>query len=181
MASLPPGSTLELALAGFKPVSIKLTDADLKAGLKEIKLAAEAQPVRLTVTGPFAFELVQGSKVISQASMRHELTVQPSGGVTARSRQMLLNMPLGINFERARADITVPAPGVLAIFSAVETCTVGVDGEDLGFPPIPRKDIASGTHTVTLKCPDGKGETRKVTVAPGEKVTATFGPPKVTW
>jgi len=31
---------------------------------------------------------------------------------------------------------------------------------------------------VTLKCPDGKGETRRVAVAPGEKVTATFGPPK---
>jgi hypothetical protein len=181
LASLPPGSTLELALAGFKPVSIKLTDADLKAGRKEIKLAAEAQPVRLTVTGTFPFELVQGSKVISPASLRHELTVQPSGIVTARSRQMLLNMPLGVNFERARADITVPAPGVLAVFSAVETCTVGVDGEDLGFPPIPRKDIASGNHTVTLKCPDGKGETRRVTVAPGEKVTATFGPPKVSW
>ena len=181
LASLPPGSTLDLALAGFKPVSIKLTDADLKAGRKEVKFAAEAQPVRLTITGPFAFELVQGSRVISAASMRHELTVQPSGSVTARSKAMLLNMPLGINFERARADITVPAPGVLAVFSAVETCTVGVDGDDLGFPPIPRKEIASGNHTVTLKCPDGKGETRRVTVAPGEKVTATFGPPKVSW
>jgi hypothetical protein len=181
LASLPPGSTLELALAGFKPVTIKLTDDDLKAGRKEVKFAAEAQPVRLTVTGAFPFELVQGSRVISPASMRHELTVQPSGSVTARSREMLLNMPLGVNFERARADITVPAPGVLAIFSAVETCTVGVDGDDLGFPPIPRKAIASGNHTVTLKCPDGKGETRRITVAPGEKVTATFGPPKVSW
>jgi hypothetical protein len=179
VASLPAGSTLELALAGFKPVSIKVTDADLKAGRKEIKFAAEAQPVKLTVTGTFPFELVQGSKVISAAAMRHELTVQPSGSVTARSKEMLLSMPLGVNFERAKADVTVPAPGVLAIFAAVETCNVSVDGDDLGFPPIPRKAIASGSHTVTLKCPDGKGETRKVTVAPGEKVTATFGPPKV--
>jgi len=75
----------------------------------------------------------------------------------------------------------VPVPGVLAIFSAVETCTVGVDGQDLGFPPIPRKAIASGNHSVTLTCPDGKGETRKVTVAPGERVTVPFGPRKVSW
>ena len=91
---------------------------------------------------------------------------------------MLLNAPLAISFDRATADVTLPAPGVLAVFSAVETCTVNVDGQDLGFPPIPRKSIASGSHTVTLSCPDGKGETQKTTVAPGERVTVTFGPPK---
>jgi hypothetical protein len=181
VAGLAPGSTLELALKGHKPVATKITDAELKAGRKEVKLAAEARPVRLTVSGTFPFELVQGNQVISAASMRHELTVQPAGAVTARNREMLLSMPLSLNFERAQSEVTVPAPGVLAIFSAVETCTVSVDGQDLGFPPIPRKAIASGNHTVTLTCPDGKGETRKVTVAPGDKVTATFGPPKVNW
>ena len=181
LAGLPVGSTFELALKGYRPATSKVTDAELKAGRKEIKLAAEARPVRLIVTGTFPFELVQGSQVISPAAMRHELTVQPAGAVTARSKDMLLSMPLAINFDRAQADVKVPEPGVLAIFSAVETCTVGVGGQDLGFPPIPRKAIASGNHSVTLTCPDGKGETRKVTVAPGEKVTVPFGPPKVSW
>ena len=177
--SLPAGSTIELTLAGFKPASIKLTDADMKAGRKEVKFAPEARPVRLVASGTFPFELVQGSRVISPASMRHELTVQPAGTVSARSKDMLLNQPLSINFERAQAEVTLPAPGVLAVFSAVETCIVSVDGNDLGFPPIPSKAIASGSHTVALKCPDGKGDTRKVTVAPGEKVRVPFGPPKV--
>lgn len=178
LAGLPVGSTLELTLKGYRPVTTKVTDADLKVGNKEIKFVAEARPVRVTVTGSFPFELVQGSQVISAAATRHELTVQPGGGVTARSREMLLNAPLAISFDRATADVTLPAPGVLAVFSAVETCTVNVDGQDLGFPPIPRKSIASGSHTVTLSCPDGKGETQKTTVAPGERVTVTFGPPK---
>jgi predicted Ser/Thr protein kinase len=179
VSTLPAGSTIELTLAGFKTASIKLTDADMKAGRKEIKFAAEARPVRLTVSGTFPFELVQGSRVISPASMRHEVTVQPGGGVSARSKDMLLNQALNINFERAQAEVTLPAPGVIAIFSAVETCTVSVDSDDLGFPPIPGKAISSGSHTVALKCPDGKGETRKVTVAPGEKARVAFGPPKV--
>jgi predicted Ser/Thr protein kinase len=181
LASLPVGSTLELALKGYKPVATKVTDAELKAGRKEIRFAADARPVRVTVTGTFPFELVQAGQVISAASMRHELTVNPAGAVTARSREMLLSSPVAINFERATADVTLPAPGAISIFAAVETCSVGVDGQDLGFPPIAGKRIASGSHTVTLTCPDGKGETRKVTVAPGEKVTATFGPPKVSW
>lgn len=178
LASLPAGSTLELELKGYKPVTIKVTEADIKAGRKEIKFAAEARAVKVTVTGAFPFELVQGNQVISASATSHSLTVQPAGPVTARSREMLLNSPLAISFDRAQADVTLPAPGVLAIFSAVETCTVEVDGQDLGFPPIPRKAIASGSHTVKLTCPDGKGETRRVTVAPGGKETATFGPPK---
>lgn len=181
LAGLGAGSTLELELKGYRPATTKVTDAELKAGRKEIKLAAEARPVKLTVTGTFPFELVQGTQVISAAAVQHALTVQPSGAVTARSRDMLLSMPLAISFDRPQADIKVPDGGVLAIFSAVETCTVGVDGQDLGFPPIPRKAIASGTHSVTLTCPDGKGETRRVTVAPREKVTVPFGPPKVSW
>ena len=178
-SSLPSGSTIELTLAGFKPATLKLTDADMKAGRKEVKFAAEARPVRLTVSGAFPFELVQGSRVISPAAMRHDLTVQPAGSVSARSKDMLLNQTLSINFERAQAEVTLPAPGVIAIFSAVETCTVSVDNDDLGFPPIPGKAISSGSHTVALKCPDGKGDTRKVSVAPGEKARVAFGPPKV--
>lgn len=176
--SVSAGATLELVLKGYRPVTTKVTEADLKAGHKEIKFAAEARAVKVTVTGTFPFELVQGNQIISPSATSHSLTVQPAGAVTARNRDMLLNMPLSISFDRAQADVTLPAPGVLAVFSAVETCTVGVDGQDLGFPPIPRKAIASGNHTVTLTCPEGKSETRKVTVAPGEKVTATFGPPK---
>jgi len=178
VASLQAGSTFELSLKGYRSAAIKVTPADIKARRKEVRLAAEARAVKLTVSGPFPFELVQGTQVISQSAASHDLTVQPSGPVTARSKDMLLNMPLAISFDKAQAEITLPAAGVIAIFSAVETCSVGIDGQDLGFPPIPRKAIASGTHTVTLTCPDGKGETRKLTVAPGEKVTATFGPPK---
>jgi len=178
LAGVPVGSTVELSLKGFKPISTRITDADLKAGNKELKLVAEARPVRLTATGPYPFELVQGSRVISAAATRHEVTVQPGAGVTARSREMMLNQSLSINFERATADVTLPAHGTLAVFSAVETCVVSVDGTDLGFPPIPGKSVASGAHTVALKCPDGKGETQRVTVAPGERLTVTFAPPK---
>jgi predicted Ser/Thr protein kinase len=179
IASVPVGSTLELTLKGYRTSTTKVTEADLKAGNKEIRLAAEARPVRLTVSGAFPFELVQGSQVISASSTRHELTVQPTGNVTARNRDMLLNAPLGIGFDRAQMEVTLPAAGVLTVFSAVETCTISVNGQNLGFPPIAGKDIASGNHTVTLTCPDSKGETQKINVAPGQRVTVTFNPPKV--
>jgi len=181
-ASVPVGAVpgkVELDLKGYQPFSGQITDDDLKTGSREFKLAVEAQPVRLTVSGAYPFELVQGSRVISASSNRHEVTVEPGGpAVVARNRDLLLSAPLAIDFQRARADITLPAPGVLAVFSAVETCTIVVDGQDIGFPPVPRKSIAAGAHTVELKCPDGKGDSKKVSVASGERTQVNFGPPK---
>jgi eukaryotic-like serine/threonine-protein kinase len=181
-ASVPVGrlpGKVDLDLKGYKPLSGEITDADLAAGSLEFKLAVEAQPARLTVSAPYAFELVQGSRVISASSTRHELTVQPGGAaVVARNRDLLLNATLSIDFQRGRSDITLPAPGVLAVFSAVETCTIVVDGQDIGFPPVPRKSIAAGSHTIELKCPDGKGDSKKVSVTAGERTQVNFGPPK---
>jgi hypothetical protein len=69
---------------------------------------------------------------------------------------------------------------LFAVFTApiLETCTVTVDGQDLGFPPIQRRPIAAGGHTVAVKCPDGKGDSQRVTIASGELSRVTFGPPK---
>jgi hypothetical protein len=173
-----PGK-VELALKGFQTLAGAISEADLRRGNKEFRLAREAGPVRLTVSAPYPFEVVQGSRVLSAAAERHEVTIQPGGAaVSARNTDLLLNAPLSIDFGRPQADVTLPAPGILAVFASVETCSVIVDGQDLGFPPIPKKAVASGAHTVTLRCKDGKEDTRKVTIPSGERVPVTFGPPR---
>jgi serine/threonine-protein kinase len=172
-------ASVELTLAGYKPGGGAITDKDLKAGERQFRLAREPVAVRLTVSGAFPFELVQGSKVISDAATQHVVTLQPgSGSVTARSRELFLSSTIAVDFQRPQLSVTIPAAGQFAVFSAVETCTVTVDGRDLGFPPIQRRAIAAGSHTVVLKCPDGKGDTQKVTIAAGEMSRVTFGPPR---
>jgi serine/threonine-protein kinase len=172
-------ATVELMLAGYKPGGGALTEKDLAAGAREFRLAREAVAVRLTATAPFEFELVQGSKVISQAATRHEVTLAPnSGTVVARNREIFLDSPIAVDYQRPQVSTTLPAPGQVAIFSAVETCAVIVDGQDLGFPPIQRRPIAAGNHTVAIKCQGGKGDSQRVTITTGELSRVTFGPPK---
>jgi len=168
-----------LSLKGYKPLTATLTPDDLEAGKKQFRMGAEPQPVRLTVTSAFPVELVQGSKVISPAATKHELTVQPGGAnVSARNGELLLNQVLSIDFTRGRAETNIRGAGILAVFAqgALETCSVEVDGTDLGNPPISKKAIAAGPHTVQLKCADGKGDSRRVDVAPGERSVVTFTP-----
>jgi serine/threonine-protein kinase len=169
---------VELSLKGFAPASATLGAADLKRGRREFKLEPAAIPVRLTISGPYAFELRQGGQVISTAATSHDLTVQPGGGVTAHSDEYLLNEPVALDFKTPEVQASIRASGVLAVFAAVETCSIVVDGRNVGFPPLPRKPIAAGAHEVILRCPDGKEETRKITVAPGERITVTFRSPE---
>jgi serine/threonine-protein kinase len=172
-------NTIQLSKQGYQPLSATITAADIQTGNREFTLTRQSGPVQLTVNGAFPFDLLQGEKVLGTSQTRHEVTVEPGGGaVTARAKDYLLNYTVPVDYQRAQADITLPGPGKLTVLSAVETCTVAVDGQDLGPVPIPSKSIASGAHSVTLKCADGRTETQKVTVVIGDKATVTFGKPK---
>jgi serine/threonine-protein kinase len=168
-------NTIELSLRGYQPFKGALAAADLQSGSREFRLAREPGPVRLTISAGYPFEVYQGSALISPAAARHEVTVRPgAGAVSARSGEYLLNSTINVDYQRSAMDHTLPPAGALQIASSNELCTVIVDGRDLGYPPIPRKVAAAGPHTVTLKCPDGKEETRKVTVGPGQTERVEF-------
>jgi hypothetical protein len=170
--------SVELSLKGYQPLTVELDEADIRAGRKEIRLVREAGPVTVTFSGPYPFEVVQGSRVIGPSGTRHTLKIEPGGArITLRSAEYLLNSSAQVDFQRETQEFKVPAPGTLVVFSAVETCSVIVDGNDLGYPPIPRKPIAAGPHTVSLKCQDGKEDKRQITVAAGEPERVTFPPP----
>ena len=174
------GDEITATLAGFGPQSTKVTETDLKAGTLGFKFSPKPQDVRLTISGPYPFEVVQGNKVLSAASQSHEFKVPASDKpitVVARSPEVLLNMPVTVDFRQASVSREVPPLGFLQVFAADETCTVLVDNQDIGNPPIPRKAIVSGPHTVNLKCGAGKVPAQKVTVPEGQSYQVKFGPP----
>jgi hypothetical protein len=167
--------SLELSLKGYASITSAISDGDLKTGGKDFKFEREAGPVRLTLNGPYPFEVYQGSKLLDASATHHEVTAQPGAGqVVLKNADLMLSWPLNVDYQRSSMEVTVPGTGTLAVFASVETCKVTVDGEDLGFPPIPPKRIAAGNHSVTLKCPQGKDETRRVTVSAGERAAVTF-------
>jgi hypothetical protein len=167
--------SLELSLKGYTSITSSISDAELKAGGKEFKFDRESGPVRLALSGPYPFEVYQGSKLLDASATHHEVTAQPGAGpVVVKNADLMLSATIQVDYQRSSMDVTLPGTGTLAVFASVETCKVTVDGQDLGFPPITAKRIASGTHSVTLKCPDGKDDTRRVTVSAGERQAVTF-------
>lgn len=167
--------SLELSLKGYASITFPVSDADLKTGAREFKFEREAGPVHLTLAGSYPFEVYQGSKLLDASATHHEVIAQPgAGAIVVKNADLVLSATIPVDYQRSSMDVTLPGTGTLAVFASMETCKVTVDGQDLGFPPIANKRIAAGTHNVTLKCPEGKDDTRKVTVSAGDRAAVTF-------
>jgi hypothetical protein len=162
-----------LSRQGYKAVEAEITAEDLRAGRKEFKLASDVRSTRLVVSGPFEFELVQGSQVISRAAMSHELNVQSGAPIVARSREKFVSQTLNVDFNRSQGTTIALQPlGLLAVFGS-PACTAVVDGVDVGQPPIPDLQVGSGQHTVVLKCEGRPDQTQRTQAASGAKQTVT--------
>ena len=118
--------------------------------------------------------------MLSGSASRHEVTLNPGQlSIRLRSRPYFLNSSVEVRPKGAqRVQIQAPALGTLAVFSSVETCVIAVDGQEIGFPPVSRQEVASGNHSVAVKCPNGHSENRTVSVAAGERTAVTFDPSK---
>jgi hypothetical protein len=171
-----PGQ-IQLTLDGHDPLTAEISAEDLEAGSKEYALTVAPMPVRLTVSAPYAFELVQGSTVISESATSHAVTVNPGGAnVVARNPALLLTQRISINFRRPSQSTELGATGTLTVLTvpALEQCKVLADGRDLGYPPITNLEAAPGSLTIVLQCPDGSEPRQTATVASGENARVTF-------
>jgi serine/threonine-protein kinase len=169
-------SALELSLAGHQTLKTEISRADLESGSKALTLVPEPRPTRVAASAPYPFEIVRGSTVLSPMATEHDVTIPPGPRVAARNPQYLLNEALPLDFMRARVTVNLPGLGNLSVFSAVETCKVLADGEDIGYPPIPNRSVAAGRHTIEIKCDDGRSDRQTVTVVAGERARVELKP-----
>jgi serine/threonine protein kinase len=135
--------------------------------------ATESTDVRVLLSGPYAFSIVDDAgRSIAGPSQKHDLRLPPKQAFLVQAPQVYLRQRLVVdNKPGGTMNVRVPGIGELDVRSTNETCTVVLDGYNLGFPPIAAARVAAGRHTITLKCPDGDNQTDSVTIVAGEKET----------
>jgi hypothetical protein len=186
----PPPATLPrvtLTSPGYKDKTAALTAEDLKKGSVTVPLEAVPPPPKtavqppkpvventtsVTIKGDYLFEVVDGSQVISAASMAHLFTVRGRRQLKLRNLDVFLNDTLPIDGSGRAVDWRVPGLGSLRL-TAPERCTVWVAGKNVGEPPITIKDIAAGTYSAEALC-DGQKKSQTVTINAGESRTVSF-------
>jgi len=163
---------VRLSKPGFVAREIALTDANLKEGAVSVTLAAaEAVTVAVSIDSSYAVEVLSGSQTISRANQSHRLKIAPGTTLRVVSKQYMLNDTVRVGSRTV--DYRVPAPGFLTVLTNHETCNVKVGDTVLGFPPITKHAIASGTYKVEIACPDGPSPPgTTVTVPPNGSETA---------
>jgi hypothetical protein len=166
---------LRLALRGFTTVSKTLTPEELAAGRVAYQLEpARQDPVVVNVEGSYAFQIVEGGKVLSPAKQSHSLTVVGQHTIRLVAAEYLLDYAVNVDPANGR-QATVEAPELgelhLSVVPALEACKASVGSKDLDYAPFAPVALAPGTYTVSLTCPAGAGRNRK------ESVTIKAGGP----
>jgi predicted Ser/Thr protein kinase len=182
-----------LKLAGRSPVTAQLTSDDVQKGAVLLHLdrsaadkpapATPAAPaaappaapapdpkVKLSVTGDYPFEVVEGGRVISPMSDSHEVMVPGRARVILRNPEYFLNHSVQLD---GRAQFEYQAPGLGRVDMRVRPiCTVAIDGQDLGEPPITRP-FAAGTHRAVVTCGAEPPKSQTFTINAGQTTPVT--------
>jgi PEGA domain-containing protein len=154
-------------------VDARLTAADAQKGALSYTLtAAEAAPaaaqIAVTATGPYAFAILDGGRVVSPAGTSHQLNVAAGKKLRLVASEYMLNQTVTVDSTAdKRAEFEVPALAKVTIRSNLETCKVKIGDRDLGNPPINNLMMAGGSYQVDIVCPNGQTKSQFINVAPG--------------
>jgi serine/threonine-protein kinase len=155
---------LRLEQSGYENKTVTIDAAAIASGEVSVTLAAIPR-VRLRASGPYAFELVSGTRVLSPAATSHDISVVAGQQVRMRARDYLLDQ--GIRVGRTNTDVAAPALGSLEVRSVNQACPIFIDGRPFGPLPL-RVRVAPGDYSVEQRCDDGRvGKARATVPASG--------------
>jgi serine/threonine-protein kinase len=167
--------------ASAAPASSRTVAAREGAPAAPSKAAKLATPppssamVNVTLTGGYAFEVMDGAKSISAAATAHELK-QPIGkALVLRAPQYFLNQTVRVEGSANQPfEFAVPGLGGLDVRSVQETCDVAIGSKRLGNPPLVVKEIAAGSYKIDLVCGTDVVKSAYATVQAGRTAVAAI-------
>jgi hypothetical protein len=164
---------LRLTLRGFSTINKTLASEEIAAGRVTYQMeAARQDPVTATVVGSYAFQIMEGGKVLSPPKQSHSITLVGPHTIRLVASEYLLDYAVLVDPAFGK-QMSAEAPELgelhLTVAPALEACKASVGPKDLDYAPFAPINLAPGTYTVSLTCPAGAGRNRKesATVKPG--------------
>jgi hypothetical protein len=162
------GNRVRVGKRGYRTTDVRAAETQLRSGVVLVKLDPAITPSTVVLAGSYPFEVVEGSRVVSPAAVRHELTISSPRSLRLRASEYMLDMRINVDPAAGRRSYTVPDLGRLTIRTTLETCRVSIGGRDFGFPPINEQKLAAGSYKLRLTCPDGDERSSTVSVTAGQ-------------
>jgi hypothetical protein len=116
---------------------------------------APAPTVTVTVTGAYRFSL-SGCGVTQAVSQTHTVKVVAPCTLRLRAPDYFLDTMRTVTaVAGGRVELAAPPLGNVQLRSRHEDCTLLLGGRAVGSPPVDL-EIAAGTYSAALQCPDGQ-------------------------
>lgn len=172
-AAAPGEVTLERR--GYETARVAITDATWSAGRLVVPLEPAEVRVRLSLSGPYAFEVVDGSRTVSGAAQQHSVSLPEGRQVRLRAPGVFLDQRVVVRGGAGGAmRVAVPGLGSISVRAVVENCDMRIDGVRTDPPPVHQKPIVAGEHTIELMCADGESRRQRIDVREGANTTVLF-------
>jgi serine/threonine-protein kinase len=166
------GGKVRLSKRGYRAADVRPSASQVESGVVLMKLVPEPTGISVAVSGSYPFEVWDGSRKISSAAIRHDLSVDSARTLRLRAPEVLLDAPLRVDGALgSRVSAAAPALGRLTLRTTLETCKVVIGGHDFGYPPLTAQPVAAGSYELQLRCPDGTTRASRVSVVAGETRT----------
>ena len=132
--------------------------------------------VTVTISGPYAFEVWDGSRLLSASAQSHDLPPQPNGkSLRLVAPEVFLEQAIRIDGgDERRFEHAAPALGRIEIRATRGECKAMIGKSDVGYGPWPPRNAVVGEHRVTLMCPDNQNPVQHVNVTQGRPARAEF-------
>ena len=168
---------IRLTRAGFPPLELEVPDVPGTTLRIATSLGARVPTGSVVLSGPYPFEVWQGTRRLRSAATEHEVRLQVGTvALRVRNSDLFLDERVAVEIRPdQRREVPIGAPGSLTVFSQPGNCEILIDGRTVGFPPIQGQAVAAGRHTVSRQCPDeSQNVSQSFAVEPGQAGQVTF-------
>jgi hypothetical protein len=160
--------------------TIALTPAIIESGEMRVAFASRQNPagepdkpvvtaiVSVKVTGSYPFE-VAGCGTSSPPASSHDLRVSAPCTLRLRAPAYYLDTSRTIDASSGQVEIGAPQLAHVQLRTRYEWCTVILNGNAVGSPPVDL-ELAAGTYTATIQCPDKTFATGAFQIDPGRSI-----------
>lgn len=170
-----PPAEIVVERRGYEAARVEVTDAVLTSGRLVVPLQESVVRVRVSASGAYAFEVVDGSRTVSASAQQHSLTLPEGRSLRLRAPGVFLDQRVVVRGGASGAmRLAVPGLGSISVRAVVENCDMRIDGVRTDAPPVHQKPIAAGEHTVELVCADGEARRQRIDVREGANTTVLF-------
>jgi hypothetical protein len=131
--------------------------------------------VAVSMSAVYPFQVMDGSRVLSEASTSHNFQHSNSRTLRVVAADVFLDQAVRVDGgDDRRFEYTAPGLGVIDIRAARGDCRVLIGKRDLGFLPLKPVRVVAGDYEVSLSCPDGVNPRNTTTVTQGFTARVLF-------